>query len=194
MPTSKSFGSWDGDVYKRQIQAGLDEAIAAFQTAKEQYERGEMEYPQFDIYAREGEAAKIKLDGLRTVRERAEALREQGAQKGFTPWLVEDTPYQSVYGESAQENQQKAAMVALLTLALLLAGCMAYEEQSGMANLLASTGRGRGILLRGKIALAAILTTGIWATLCGLELHAFFGGYSTEMCIRDSPGCTIILF
>ncbi len=162
-----------------EIQAGLDEAIAAFQTAKEQYERGEMEYPQFDIYAREGEAAKIKLDGLRTVRERAEALREQGAQKGFTPWLVEDTPYQSVYGEPAQENQQKAAMVALLTLALLLAGCMAYEEQSGMANLLASTGRGRGILLRGKIALAAILTTGIWATLCGLELHAFFGGYST---------------
>lgn len=162
-----------------EIQAGLDEAIAAFQTAKERYERGEIEYPQFDIYAREGEAAKTKLDGLRTVRERAEALREQGAQKGFTPWLVEDTPHQSVYGEPAKENQQKAAMVALLTLALLLAGCMAYEEQSGMENLLASTGRGRGILLRGKIALAAILTTGIWAVLCGLELHSFFGGYST---------------
>ena len=162
------------------IQAGLDEAIAAFDTAKEQYERGEIEYPQFDIYAREGEAAKIQLDGLRTVRERAQALREQGAQKGFTPWLVEDTPYQSVYGEPAQENQQKAALVALLALVLLLAGCMAYEEQSGMNFLLASTGRGRGTLLRGKIALAAILTTGIWGVVYGLELHALFTSYSLQ--------------
>ena len=162
-----------------EIQAGLDEAIAAFDTAKEQYERGEIEYPQFDIYAREGEAAKIKLDGLRTVRERAQALREQGAQKGFVPWLVEDTPYQSVYGEPAQENQQRAAMVALLTLVLLLAGCMAYEEQSSMNFLLASTERGRNTLLRRKIALAAILTTGIWAVVYGLELYAFLGGYTS---------------
>lgn len=162
-----------------EIQAGLDEAIAAFDTAKEQYERGEIEYPQFDIYAREGEAAKTKLDGLRSVRERAQALREQGAQKGFASWLVEDAPYQSVYGKPAQENQQKAALVSLLTLVLLLAGCMAYEEQSGMANLLASTGRGRNTLLRRKMALAAILTTGIWAVVYGLEFHAFLGGYTS---------------
>lgn len=162
-----------------EIQAGLDEAIAAFDTAKEQYERGEIEYPQFDIYAREGETAKTKLDGLRTVREHAEALREQGTQKGFVPWLVADMPYESVYGGAAQENQQKAALVSLLTLVLLLAGCMAYEEQSGMANLLASTGRGRNTLLRRKMALAAILTTGIWAVVYGLEFHAFLGGYTS---------------
>lgn len=177
--TAKLEGEISDSTFQRmdEIQAGLDEAIAAFDTAKEQYERGEIEYSQFDIYAREGEAAKTKLDGLRSVRERADALREQGEQKGFAPWLVEDTPYQSVYGKPAQENQQRAALVALLTLVLLLAGCMAYENQSGMDFLLASTGRGRNTLLRRKIALAAILTTGIWAVVYGLEFHAFLGGY-----------------
>lgn len=179
--TAELEGAITDSTFRRmdEIQAGLDKAIAAFDTAKEQYDSGEIEYPQFDIYAREGEAAKIKSDGLRTVRERAEALREQGAQKGFTPWLIEDTPYQSVYGEPARDNQHKVAMMALLVLVLLLAGCIAYEEQSGMENLLASTGRGRNNLLRGKIALAAILTTGIWAVVYGLELRAFLDGYTS---------------
>lgn len=163
-----------------EIQAELDGAVTAFNYAKEQYESGEMEYPQFDIYAREGEAAKTKSDGLRTVWERAETLREQGAKKGFTPWLVEDTPYQSVYGEPAQENQQKAAMVALLTLVLLLAGCMAYEEQSGMNFLLASTEKGRGKLLYWKIGMAAIMTTVIWGVVYGLEIHSLFTAYSLQ--------------
>lgn len=161
-----------------EMQMDLDSMITAFDNAKEQYERGAMEYPQFDIYAREGESAKIKSDGLCTVRERAEALQEQGAQKGFIPWLVEETPYQSVYGEPAKNNQQKAALVALLTLVLLLAGGMSYEEQSGMKNLLASTGRGRGVLFRRKIALAAILTTVIWAVIYGLEITAFLTEYT----------------
>ena len=180
--TAKLEGEISDSTFQRmdEIQAGLDEAIAAFDTAKEQYERGEIEYPQFDIYAREGEAAKTKLDGLRSVRERAGALREQGEQKGFAPWLVEDTPYQSVYGKPAQENQQRAAMVALLTLVLLLAGCMAYENQSGMNFLLASTEKGRGKLLRRKIGTAAILTTMIWGVVYGLEIHSLFTAYSIQ--------------
>lgn len=155
-----------------EIQARLDEAIAKFDTAKEQHERGEMEYPQFDRYAREGAVAQINSDGLCMVRARAEALREQGTQKGFAPWLVEDTPYRSVYGEPARDNQQRAALLALLALSLLLAGCMTYEKQSGMGFLLASTERGRGRLLRRKIGMAAILTTAVWGIVYGLELHA----------------------
>ena len=61
----------------------------------------------------------------------------------------------------------------MLTITLLLAGSMAYEEQSGMNYLLASTQRGRESLLRRKIGMAAILTTVVWAVTYGLEFHAF---------------------
>lgn len=162
------------------IQAELTDTITAFDNAKKQYENGTMEYPQFDIFAREGEAAKTKADGLRIVRQQAEALRELGQQRGFIPWLVEDTLYQSIYGEPAKENQQTAGLLALLALVLLLAGNMTYEEQSGMTNLLHSTVRGRNVLLCRKIALATIATTAIWAVTYGLELHTFFSGYAGE--------------
>lgn len=63
----------------------------------------------------------------------------------------------------------------MLTVVLLLAGSFAYETQSGMTYLLASTQRGRKTLLRRKVGMAAILTTIVWAVTYGLEFHAFLG-------------------
>lgn len=158
-----------------EVQAELDEIIAAYEQAKAQYENGEMEYPQYDVFVREAETAEIKSKGLGIVCDRVEELRFLGEEKGFTPWLIEESSYKGTYGQEARANQQSTALVAMLTITLLLAGSFVYETQSGMNCLLASTLRGRKKLLRRKIGLAAILTTGAWAVTYGLELHAFLG-------------------
>ena len=168
------------------------------------YENGKMEYPQFDVYIREASTAKSSSDGLDVVRRRAEELRDKGLEQGFTPWLIEETPYESVYGDTAGNNQQSAALVALLALGLLLAGNMSYEQQSGVTSLLLSTTKGRRALLARKILLAIATTTGIWAVIYGLELHAFFGTYEIDtlsasvqnLSLLDSlpQGCTIGMF
>ena len=158
-----------------EIQTELDNTITAHEQALLQYERGEMEYPQYDVFAREADAARIKSNGLSVVRQRIEELRFLGEEKDFTPWLIEESPYKGTYGDEASANQQSAALVAMLTVVLLLAGSFAYETQSGMNYPLASTMRGRKALLRRKIGMAAILTTVIWAVTYGLEFHAFLG-------------------
>ena len=140
-----------------------------------QYENGEMEYPQYDVFARAAESAKTKSDGLAIVRARVEELQALGTETGITPWLIEESPYQGTYGADAKPNQNRATLVAMLTITLLLAGSMAYETQSGMDYLLASTLRGRKKLLHRKIGLATILTTVVWTVTYGLELHAFLG-------------------
>ena len=186
------------------IQAELDKTIAAYEEAKTAYESGEMEYPQFDVYVREANTAKSNSDGLDVVRRRAEELRDKGLERGFTPWLIEETSYESVYGDAAGNNQQSAALVALLALGLLLAGNMSYEQQSGMTSLLLSTMKGRRALLTRKILLAVATATGIWAVIYGLELHAFFGIYKIDtlsasvqnLTLLDClpQGCTIGMF
>lgn len=175
--TSELAGAITDDTLRRieEIQAELDNTLADHDQALLQYESGEMEYPQYDVYAREAEAARIKSNGLSVVRQRVEVLRSLGEEKGFTPWLIEESPYKGTYGDEARSNQNKAALVAMLTITLLLAGSMAYEAQSGMNYLLASTQRGRKSLLRRKIGMAAILTTVVWAVTYGLEFHAFLG-------------------
>lgn len=162
-----------------EIQTELDNTIAAHEQALLQYESGEMEYPQYDVFAREADAARIKSNGLGVVRQRVEELRSLGEEKGFTPWLIEESPYKGTYGDEARGNQQSAALVAMLTVVLLLAGSFAYETQSGMNFLLASTQRGRKALLRRKISMAALLTTIVWAVTYGLEFHAFLGVFDT---------------
>ena len=186
------------------IQAELDKTIAAYEEAKTAYENGKMEYPQFDVYIREASTAKSSSDGLDVVRRRAEELRDKGLEQGFTPWLIEETPYESVYGDVAGNNQQSAALVALLALGLLLAGNMSYEQQSGVTSLLLSTTKGRRALLARKILLAIATATGIWAVIYGLELHAFFGTYEIDtlsasvqnLSLLDSlpQSCTIGMF
>lgn len=157
------------------IEAELDTAITAHEKAKQQYENGEMEYPQYDVFARAAETAQTKKEALLTVQNRIEELMLLGKEKGFTPWLIEDSTYEGTYGETAKPNQNRIALVALLTVALLLAGSVAYETQSGINYLLISTLNGRKKLLRIKFSLAAILTTVVWAIAYGLEFRAFLG-------------------
>lgn len=155
------------------IQAELNRTIAGYETAKTAYENGDMEYPQFDVYAREASAAQIKGEGLNIVRNRIEELNRQAREKDFVPYLIAEAPFESVYGKSDESNRQSAAMLSLLILGLLLAGCMTYENQSGITGLTASAVRGRGILLVRKILIAAGSAVLVWAVVYGLELRAF---------------------
>ncbi len=157
------------------IQAELDAAIAAYNEAAVQYENGEIEYSQYDVFAREAEAAQTKSEGLAIVRERVEELCVLGNEKGFIPWLIDESRYQGTYGEEARSNQQSAAFVVLMAITLLLAGSLAYEQQSGMNTLLASTLRGRGQLFHRKIALAVVITIVVWAVIYGREIYVFGG-------------------
>ena len=175
--TAQLAGEITEDTLKRieDIQAELDATLATHEEARAQYENGEMEYPQYDVFARAAESAKTQSDGLAIVRARVGELQSLGTEKNITPWLIEESSYQSTYGADAKPNQNRAALVAMLTITLLLAGSMAYETQSGMDYLLASTLRGRRKLLHSKIGLAAILTAIVWAITYGLEFHAFLG-------------------
>ncbi len=158
-------------------QTLLNNAIAAHKDAQAAFDAGLIEYPELDKYAREASTAQTKSEGLSKVRSRAQELRDKGAAEGFAPWLVDETPFESVYGARAEANQQKAALVAVLALTLLLAGSMAYERQSGMTYLLRSTARGRGALVLRKLLLAAGMTTLVWAVVYGMEVYALLSGF-----------------
>ena len=155
----------------------LDNDLAAYEDAKAAYDAGLFEYPELDKYAREAAAAQTKSEGLSKVRARAQELRNRGAAEGFAPWLIDETPFESVYGGYAEDNQQKAALVAVLALTLLLAGSMTYERQSGMTYLLRSTARGRGALILRKLLLAAAMTTLVWAVVYGMEVYTLLTAF-----------------
>ena len=158
-------------------QAELDAVAAAYEDAKIAYENKEIEYPMLDKYNREALAAQTKSKGLAQVRSRCEELKDKGAVEGFTPWLIDETPFESVYGIRAEANQQQAALVAVLALTLLLAGSMAYERQSGMTFLLKSTARGRGALILRKLLLAAVTTTLVWGVVYGMEIYTLLSAF-----------------
>lgn len=162
------------------IESELDQSIADYEDAKLAYENGEIADNQLNVYAYYAGIAYTNKEGLSMVRSYAENLLRLGTEKGFTPWLVEQTPFESVYGTAAESNQHQAAVAAVLALTLLLAGSMAYERQSGMTFLLGSTPRGRGALLIRKIIVAALIAILVWATAYGMELYTLISNFSIQ--------------
>ena len=180
--TAELAGEITDDIFARMdaIEAELDRTIAEYEDAKLAYENGEIADNQLNVYAYHAGTARTNKEGLERVRSRTEKLFELGAAKGFTPWLIEQMPFESVYGTAAQSNQHRAAVVAVLALTLLLAGSMAYERQSGMTFLLGAVPRGRGVLLIRKIIVAALVSTAVWATVYGMELYTLISDFTIQ--------------
>ena len=149
----------------------LDRVISDYEKAKIDFENGIITKSQLNIFARDEAASRSSKEGLDRVRARVYALKSNGADKGFTPWLINETPFESVYGTAAQNNQHRAAVVAVLALTLLLVGSIVYEQRSNMTFLSSSTVRGRGVLLSRKILLSVIVSAAGWAVVYGRELY-----------------------
>ena len=155
------------------LQADLERTIAQYTQAAEDYDRGALSFSDYTLAAYEGERAQQKLEALHTVRARAAHLQALGAQRHFTPYLLDETPFQGVYGQPAGANQQLRALLALAAMVLLLGGAMAYEGQSGVIPLLASTPRGRRELLFRKAAAAALLAVTVGGAMYAMETYSF---------------------
>lgn len=153
------------------IMARLNKAISDYEKAKIDYENGTITKSQFNLFVYDEAVASSSKEGLDRVRARAEALKMSGVDKGFTPWLFDETPFESVYGTAAQTNQYRAAVIVVLAMTLLLAGNMVYERCSNIAFLSSSTFRGRGVLLSRKIVLSMLVSASVWAVIYGRELY-----------------------
>ncbi len=162
------------------LEAELNGVLAARDAARAEYEAGTIGYPELDAYERRASAAQVSLEGLATVRDRAVELRALGEREGFAPWLIDETPLESVYGPRARANGDRAACLSVLALALMLSGVMAYERQSGMTPLLRSTPRGRRALARRKLLLAGAAAALVWAAVYGRELGTLVSVYAPD--------------
>lgn len=176
-------GEINEDIFYRidSIMEQLNKAIADYETARFDYENGRITRQQLNLFAREEAAARSNKEGLAKVEARAVELRTRGAERGYVPWLINETPFESVYGTAAQNNQHRNAVVAVLALILLSAGSMVYERGSNMTFLSGSTIRGRGVLLSRKILLSVIISAAVWAIVYGRELYVLI----TKFDIRE---------
>lgn len=151
---------------------------AEYNAAKARYESGALDYAQFHAYETAYEAALIKQEALDLIKARIAELKKLEKNTGRQLWLLDESPYESLWGENGESSRQTAAMTAVFSLALLLAGCFTYEKQSGMKKLLFAAMHGRLPLLLRKIFLAAALSMAVWGIVYGWEAETFFTAYT----------------
>lgn len=117
---------------------------------------------------------------------------EQAGVDGLA--LVDEQPFESIFGDTGEGLRTQGAVVVLLGLCLLVPGCFVLESRCGMGLSLWSTPRGRTRLWRSKAGLALALTVLLWLAWTGRELSLFaqLGG-RWEM-VRDISGQSLFFW
>ena len=173
--TSKTFSEMD------RLQEEQKRIIETAEQGKEAYANGEISRGEYMSISFEGNTAQIKLAALGEVENRAETLKEQSEMQGFTPVLLDETPYQSVYGEPAKIVRLKSLLLILGALLLLLGANSAYERKCKMISLLRSAKGGQKGVLRAKVLAAVSITLLLWAVMYGKEFWDFYRIFPEEL-------------
>ena len=121
-------------------------------------------------------------EGFNAFKEEADRLLSQGE----TVFLYK-TGYEYLLGKPGAKTVAMQGVLAMVFLTLALAATYAADNQSGFAALLCSTMRGRGYLLRRKLALAA--AAAVFTALAAyvpytLNILKFYGTFQIGESVR----------
>ncbi|MBU9726604.1 hypothetical protein [Diplocloster modestus] len=181
-------GELNGETQKQiaAVQKEIDTAEDALEQAQREYDGGKIDYTQLSACIRENDAAGIKRQALQSIQNRVNELQILSEEKGRALWLLDESVYESIYGEEAGYLRQRAALVGLLAVGLLLAGCFAYEARSGMNRVARAGWNGRGKWMFTKITAALLVATAVWGLIYGREVYTMM-----STCRVDSLGAPV---
>ncbi|MBO4563680.1 MAG: hypothetical protein J5772_08745 [Clostridia bacterium] len=105
---------------------------------------------------------------LSRVESEAETIKQTAAERGFEPWLVNQTRFDNYLAKKSWTIPEWNAIVAIIFIILCVAPVFAFERQVGTERILRSTPLGRGAVFRGKYVIVFLETLILW---CGIYLR-----------------------
>ena len=120
------------------------------------------------------EDAGALMGALMKLENQVSKLRERAEERGYRPWILDESDYDLIYGPTSQDRQRLNAAAAMILAAFCCAALAAYERQSGVVPMVRSTQKGRRGLLRRKALLTALLSAFVWAAVYAREVLALF--------------------
>jgi len=105
------------------------------------------------------EGSLIKLEN------EVEMHKSLAAERGITPWLLDQTALNNYLGEKIWGLPRWNAIVVLAFMLLTLAPIFAFEHQVGAVRILRSTPRGRARVFAAKYAVATVETLALWCAV-----------------------------
>ncbi len=100
---------------------------------------------------------------LDRLEEETSILRARASDGGYTPWLAEEVRVNNVLGQDAWSVHRWSGIVSLFLVLLVCAPVFSFERRFGTEKLLRSVRKGRGPVLRRKIAVVCLEVLAIWA-------------------------------
>jgi hypothetical protein len=120
-------------------------------------------------------------NSLMRLEDEAGAAKQNAAEKGYEPWLLDQVQVQNFLGEKTWSLTRWNAIVALAFVILSVAPLFAIERKTGTEKLLRSTSRGRSPVFRAKYFIMTLETSAIWCCVYLREWLAIRTVFGAEL-------------
>ena len=120
-------------------------------------------------------------NSLMRLEDEAAAAKQNAAEKGYEPWLVNQTDIQNFLGSKTWPLTRWNAIVALAFVILSVAPLFAIERKTGTEKLLRSTAGGRRRVFWAKYIVMALETVLIWCSIYLREWLAIRTNFGVEL-------------
>ena len=125
------------------------------------------------------------MSALSRVERQVEQLRQRAGERGYQPWILDESDYDLFYGPTSRDRQRLNAAAAMILTAFCCASLFAFERQSGVTPMVRAAKRGRGGLFRRKVILTALLSAFVWAAVYTREVQTLFTRFHPQT--LDAP-------
>lgn len=164
----------------------IDDRYNAVLTASDRLQSGEIDWYEFSDIVSGSTNVTAEQAGIKEVQLRTEALAARGEELDTTLWLLDDAPYQGIYGNEASSLRIRWNVLVLFALSLLLAGSMAADQTAGgLRHLLRAGAKGRAALLLRKYLLTGCGVVLLWAAPTAMEWKVLMS--SVDPVTLDAP-------
>lgn len=164
----------------------IDDRYNAALTASDRLQSGEIDWYEFSSIVSSSTNVTAEQAGIKVVQLRTEALAVRGEELGTTLWLLDDVPYQDIYGNEASSLRIRWNVLVLFALSLLLEGSMAADQTAGgLKHLLRAGAKGRAALLFRKYLLTGCGVVLLWAAPTVMEWKVLMS--SVDPVTLDAP-------
>lgn len=152
----------------RTVLAGEEERLASFTSmkmeAEEDFAREDISLQEYHAIQKLVDENTKGLEAFRRVQQHFAYVEEQGRETGEVPWMVYETGYEKLTGNSyvGYEDDMKNAAVLLLAMIATFTGFFAAEYSSGMIHIISCCQLGRENTVKTKLMVAFPLYTALF--------------------------------
>ncbi|MCR5637011.1 MAG: hypothetical protein K6F76_07540 [Clostridiales bacterium] len=180
------YSSYSGEIseesksYISNLEAEIETAHTNLIDTKRAYDSGLADEKELKKATDKYNSYSDYSQALDIIYERTGYIESVKEYQGIDAWYVNPYGYEKLLSRESYLRQEYNAVLAIITIIIILSGIFSFESKSNTNFLIRSTHKGRDKLFKVKLLTAEVVTVFIWCVTYAAEFFGIYNKYGLD--------------